>query len=206
MKRSSASRATRTLSRCASRIRWSPPSSAVNETDFGAENVASQPARCFIAVMVFPFSSLYSCASRCRTSCSPLSGCSPWLSLANASSLTTPFRPGEIENDTFDYLRQVLPSAANTEKIVKDRCWFPVYAVLSGKIEKSTDNVLLCRSIFSATVKFHESLSRQDRTGHHRRRIPFRQLPHPFLTHWHRIRVRSSLSRALGSRMNCFNA
>src|SRR5215472_6208309 len=83
--RSSSSKATRILSRWATRMRWSPPTSAVNETDFGAENVASQPARCSTEVTVFPFSALYSCASRCRTSCSPVPGCCPWLSLANSS-------------------------------------------------------------------------------------------------------------------------
>ena len=46
-------RATLTASRCASRTRSSPPTSAVSETDFGAENVASHPARCSTGVTSF---------------------------------------------------------------------------------------------------------------------------------------------------------
>ncbi len=48
-------RATRTLSRCASRTRSSPPTSAVSETDFGAEIVASQPARWPTEVTSLPY-------------------------------------------------------------------------------------------------------------------------------------------------------
>ena len=46
---------TRTLSRCASLTRSSPPTNAVTETDFGAENVASHPARCSTEVTSLPF-------------------------------------------------------------------------------------------------------------------------------------------------------
>ena len=52
--------ATRTLSRCASLTRSSPPTSAVSETDFGAAKVASHPARCSIVLTVFPSASWYS--------------------------------------------------------------------------------------------------------------------------------------------------
>ena len=50
----------RTLSRWAARTRSSPPTSAVSETDLGAENVASHPARCSIVLTVLPSASLYS--------------------------------------------------------------------------------------------------------------------------------------------------
>jgi predicted nuclease of restriction endonuclease-like RecB superfamily len=52
--RSSSLSATRTLSRCASRTRSSPPTNAVIDTLFGDENVASQPTRCSIVVTVSP--------------------------------------------------------------------------------------------------------------------------------------------------------
>jgi len=52
--RSNSAMAERTLSRCASRTRSSPPTRAVNETDFGAEKVASQPARCSTEVVSLP--------------------------------------------------------------------------------------------------------------------------------------------------------
>ena len=50
----------RTLSRCASRTRSSPPTSAVSDTLFGALNVASHPARCSIVCTVSPVSLTYS--------------------------------------------------------------------------------------------------------------------------------------------------
>ncbi len=52
--RSNSDRAERTLSRCATLTRSSPPTRAVNETDFGAENVASHPARCSTLVTSLP--------------------------------------------------------------------------------------------------------------------------------------------------------
>jgi hypothetical protein len=52
--RSSSAMAERTLSRCATRTRSSPPTRAVNETDFGAENTASHPARCSTEVTSLP--------------------------------------------------------------------------------------------------------------------------------------------------------
>ena len=48
-----------TLSRWASRTRISPPTSAVSETDLGAEKVASHPARCSIVFTIFPSAPLY---------------------------------------------------------------------------------------------------------------------------------------------------
>jgi hypothetical protein len=39
------------VSRWASRTRSSPPTSAVSDTDFGAENAASHPARCSALVL-----------------------------------------------------------------------------------------------------------------------------------------------------------
>jgi hypothetical protein len=56
--RSSSDSAALTLSRCASRTRSSPPTSAVMEIDFGAENVASHPARCSTLVTSFPILAL----------------------------------------------------------------------------------------------------------------------------------------------------
>ena len=54
MYRSSSSKANRTLSRCASRTRSSPPTRAVSETGFGAEKAASHPARCSTEVTSLP--------------------------------------------------------------------------------------------------------------------------------------------------------
>ena len=63
-------RATVTACRWASRIRSSPPTRAVSETDFGAEKVASHPARCSIGLTVVPSAVVYSWALRCWTNCS----------------------------------------------------------------------------------------------------------------------------------------
>jgi hypothetical protein len=52
--RSNSAMAERTLSRCATLTRSSPPTRAVNETDFGAENTASHPARCSTEVTSLP--------------------------------------------------------------------------------------------------------------------------------------------------------
>src|SRR6267143_166600 len=52
-------RATRTLSRCAAATRASRPTKAVKETLFGAENVASQPARWSIVVTSAPRAFVY---------------------------------------------------------------------------------------------------------------------------------------------------
>ena len=49
---------------------FAPAFSAVSDTDFGAEKVASQPARCSTALVVLPSAFLYSIAVRCLTSCS----------------------------------------------------------------------------------------------------------------------------------------
>ena len=66
-----------TASRWASRTRSSPPTRAVSETDFGAENVASQPARCSTGFTVVPSAVVYSWPLRCRTNCSPVRGFCP---------------------------------------------------------------------------------------------------------------------------------
>src|SRR6266568_4097745 len=82
--RSSSSSATPTLSRCASRTRSSRPTSAVNDTLFGAENVASHPARCSIVPTFSPRLFMYSLAAWRRISCSPVIGCCPSESRWNA--------------------------------------------------------------------------------------------------------------------------
>src|ERR1019366_1476265 len=52
--RSNSVRAAVTACRWASLTRSSPPTNAVKETDFAAENVASQPALCSTGLMVAP--------------------------------------------------------------------------------------------------------------------------------------------------------
>ena len=60
--RSNSVRAVVTACRWASRTRSSPPTKAVRETDLGAENVASQPARCSTGLTVVPSAVVYSLA------------------------------------------------------------------------------------------------------------------------------------------------
>src|SRR5438552_199450 len=91
--RSSSSNATPTLSRWASCTRSSPPTRAVNDTLFGAENVASHPARCSIALTFSPCLFVYSLAAWWRISCSPVIGCCPSESRWKFSSRTSPRSP-----------------------------------------------------------------------------------------------------------------
>ena len=73
---SNSSSAVETAARWASVTRSSPPTSAVRETDLGAENVASQPARCSTGLVTDPSGLVYSFPSRCCTICSSVCGCS----------------------------------------------------------------------------------------------------------------------------------
>ncbi len=91
--RSNSLSATRTLSRCASRTRSSPPTSAVSETDFGAEIVASQPARWPTEVTSLPYRFSYVRDGWCQTICSCVVGCSPSVSRAKCSAPTSPLSP-----------------------------------------------------------------------------------------------------------------
>ncbi len=87
--------ATLTASRCASRTRSSPPTSAVSETDFGAEKVASQPARCSTGDTIFPSSFRYLWTMRCRTNCSP----GLWvLAFGQTGKLLRSNRTGKLES------------------------------------------------------------------------------------------------------------
>ena len=86
-------RAIVTARRWASRTRSSPSTKAVNETDFGAENVASQPTRCSTGFKVVPSAVVYSWAFRCLTNCSAVCGFWPSLNRAKCCPSMAPARP-----------------------------------------------------------------------------------------------------------------
>src|SRR5438094_10567119 len=87
-----------TASRCATLILSSFPTSAASDTDFGALNVASQPARCSLVVISSPYRFTSSLDLTGWTSCSPVCGSCPARSLSYCSLPTYPFNPHSSAN------------------------------------------------------------------------------------------------------------